>query len=173
MKAHDGPLLPVRQVLNAKERFLKEIKSAILANMPMIRKLNNLVAYVEKVLVVWIEDETSQPCVCVSVLSPVWLFAAPWTVAHQAPLSMEFSRQEYCSGLPFPTPGDLPDSGIKTVSLVPPTLAGRFFTTVPPGSPQTSHNIPIIQNLIEQNPISFQVYESWKRWESCRRKIWS
>ena len=59
MKAHDGPLLPVRQVLNAKERFLKEIKSAIPANMPMIRKLNNLVAYVEKVLVVWIEGQSS------------------------------------------------------------------------------------------------------------------
>ena len=54
-------------------------------------------------------------------------------VAHQTPLSMKFSRQEYCSGLPFPTPGDLPDPGIKPTSLVSPALAGRFFTTVPPG----------------------------------------
>ena len=48
-----------------------------------------------------------------NVLSHVWLFATPWTVAHQAPLSMEFSRQEYWSGLPFSSPGDLPDPGIK------------------------------------------------------------
>ena len=46
-------------------------------------------------------------------LSRVRLFATPWTVAHQAPLSMGFSRQEYRSGLPFPSPGDLPDPGIK------------------------------------------------------------
>ena len=54
----------------------------------------------------------------------------PWTVAHQASLSMGFSRQEYWSGLPFPSPEDLPDPGIKLTS---PALAGRFFTTEPPG----------------------------------------
>ena len=53
----------------------------------------------------------------------------PWTVPRQAPLSMGFSRQEYCSGLPFPPPGDLPDAGIKPVSLASPELAGGFFTT--------------------------------------------
>ena len=47
----------------------------------------------------------------------------------------EFSRQEYCSGLPFPTPGDLPDPGIEPASLASPALADRFFTTVPPGKP--------------------------------------
>ena len=52
--------------------------------------------------------------------------------AHQAPLDMEFSRQEYWSRLPFPTPGDLPDPGINTESPTSPTLAGRFFTTEPP-----------------------------------------
>ena len=52
-----------------------------------------------------------------------------WTVACQAPLSTEFSRQEYWSGLPFPPPGDLPDPGIKSTSLVSPALAGGFFTT--------------------------------------------
>ena len=51
-------------------------------------------------------------CVYVS-LSRVWLFVTPWTVAHQAPLSMEFSRQEYLSGLPLPSPGHLPYPGIK------------------------------------------------------------
>ena len=55
-----------------------------------------------------------------------------WSVAHQAPLSMEFSRQEYWNGLPFPTPGNLPDPGIKTVCLACPTLAGGFFTTSAP-----------------------------------------
>ena len=55
----------------------------------------------------------------------------PWTVAHQASLSMGFSRQEYWSGLPFPSPEDLSDPGIKLIS---PALAGRFFTTEPPGS---------------------------------------
>ena len=53
----------------------------------------------------------------------------PWTVARQAPLSMGFSRQEYWSGLPFPPSGDLPDPGIKPVSLTSPVLAGGFFTT--------------------------------------------
>ena len=61
--------------------------------------------------------------------------ATPWTTAHPAPLSMEFSRQEYWSGLPFPTPGDLPDLGIEPASLLSPALAGGFFTTVPPGKP--------------------------------------
>ena len=67
--------------------------------------------------------------VCTCVLSRVWLFAAPWTVAHQASLSMGFPRQEYWSGLPFPPPGHLPNPGIKPVSLTSPALAGGFFTT--------------------------------------------
>ena len=61
--------------------------------------------------------------VVVQWLSHVWLFAAPWTTAHQSPLSMGFSRQEYCSGLPFPSPGDLPDPATEPTS---PALAGRF-----------------------------------------------
>ena len=52
--------------------------------------------------------------------------STPWTVAHQAPLAMEFSRQKYWGGAPFPCPGDLPDPGIEPE---PPALAGRFFTT--------------------------------------------
>ena len=63
-------------------------------------------------------------------LSHVRLFETPWTVAHQVPLSMEFSRQEYWSGFPFPPSGDLPDPGIKPAS---PALAGGFFTTELPG----------------------------------------
>ena len=69
----------------------------------------------------------------VCVLSCVGLFAAPWTIAHQIPLSMEFSRQEgYWSGLPFPPPGDLPNPGIEPASLTSPALAGGFFTTASP-----------------------------------------
>ena len=67
-----------------------------------------------------------------------WLFATPWTVAHQAPLSMGFSRQEYWSGLPLPSPGALPNPGVEPVSLVSPVLAGLFFTTAPPGKPLNS-----------------------------------
>ena len=71
----------------------------------------------------------STKCLCTQLISYVWLFATPGAVACQAPLSMGFSRQEYWSGLPFPPPGDLPNSGIE---LAPPALKGRFFTSEPP-----------------------------------------
>ena len=64
-----------------------------------------------------------------SCFSCARLFATPWTVAYQAPLSLGFSRQEYWSGLPCPSPGDLPNPGIEAGSLVSLALAGRFFTT--------------------------------------------
>ena len=67
------------------------------------------------------------------MLSRVLLLVTPWTVARQPPLSMEFSKQEYQSGLSFPTLGDLPHPGIKPAS---PALSGRFFTTEPPGKPR-------------------------------------
>ena len=70
----------------------------------------------------------------VKSLSRVRLFATPWTVAHQAPLSMGFSRQEYWSGLPFPSPGDLPDPGIEPRS---PALQADTLTSEPPGKPDT------------------------------------
>ena len=76
-------------------------------------------------------DDNTAAVLC----SVVQLFVTFWTVAHQAPLSMEFSKQEYWNGLPFPTPGDLPDLGIQPASLVSPPLAGGFFTTTPPGKP--------------------------------------
>ena len=61
------------------------------------------------------------------------LSGTPWTVAHQAPLSKEFSRQNCWSRLPFPTLGDFPNPGIKPLSLASPALAGGFFTTAPLG----------------------------------------
>ena len=74
-------------------------------------------------------------CVCVRALSHVWLFVTPWIVDCQAPLSLGFPRQEYWSGLPFPSPGNLPDPGIKPMSFVSPALACGLFTTEPPGKP--------------------------------------
>ena len=71
-------------------------------------------------------------CLCVCSLSGTWLFTTPWTVARQAPLSLGFPRQEYWSGLPFPSPGDLPNSGIKPAS---PALAGNSSPLGPPGKP--------------------------------------
>ena len=62
----------------------------------------------------------------------VCMLSCLWTVAHQAPLSMEFSRQEYRSGFPFPPPRELPDLGIPFKSLASPALAGEFFSTVQP-----------------------------------------
>ena len=64
------------------------------------------------------------PDVC--MLSHVQLFATPWAAACQAPLSMEFSREDYWSSLPFPSPGDLLDSGMEPASRVSPALEGGF-----------------------------------------------
>ena len=64
-----------------------------------------------------------------SHFSCVQIFATSWVVAHQAPLSVEFSRQEHLNGLPFLPPADLPEPGMKLRSLTSPTLAGKFFTT--------------------------------------------
>ena len=70
-------------------------------------------------------------CMHAQLFSCVQLFVTAWNAAHRAPLSMEFARQEYWSRLPFLTPGDLPDPGIKLLSPMFPALAGGFFTTVP------------------------------------------
>ena len=85
-------------------------------------------------------------CVCVCTLSDVWLLATPRTVDHQSPLFVGFSRWKHRSGLPFPTPGDLPDPGIKPAS---PAMAGRFFTTVPRGKPKAL-------NYLSPNEPTFQ-----------------
>ena len=79
----------------------------------------------------WISDQICPPLVKVKSLSRVRLFVIPWTVAYQAPPSMGCSRQEYWSGLPFPSPGDLPNPGIEPWS---PTLEADALTSEPPGS---------------------------------------
>ena len=77
------------------------------------------------------------------MLSHIWLFANPWTAARQVPLSLGLSRQEYWSGLPFPTPEDLPYSGIEPMSSVSP--ADRFFTAEPPRKPEKT--MAFVQSL--------------------------
>ena len=73
----------------------------------------------------------------VSLLQSCQTLVTSWTVAYQAPPSMGFSKQEHWSGLPFPSPGDLPDPGIQPGS---PASAGGFFTTEPPGK----NDVPLL-----------------------------
>ena len=100
----------------------------------------------------------------VCMLSCVWLFATPWTVACQAPLSNEFSRQDYWSGLPFPPPWDLLHPGIEPARLASPALAGGFFTTAPPGKARKSwhdhhNNLGNIQDTsIVSRILSFRIW---------------
>ena len=75
------------------------------------------------------------------MFSCVRLFATPWTVACQAPLSMGFPKQEYWSGLPFPAPGDLPNPGIELTSLVSPALAVDSLPLASPGKPEDTDHI--------------------------------
>ena len=82
--------------------------------------------FIDRLLSTGIEVKWSE----VKLLSRVRLFATPWTVAHQAPLSIGFSRQEHWSVLPFPSPGDLPDPGIEPRS---PALQADALTSEPPG----------------------------------------
>ena len=77
-------------------------------------------------------------------LSRVRLFETPWTAAYQAPPPMGFSRQEDWSGVPLPSPEDLPDSGTEPVSPVSPPLADRFFTTELSGKPQMKAPVSIM-----------------------------
>ena len=88
----------------------------------------------------------------VKLLSPVWVFAAPWTVAYQAPPSMGFSRQEYWSGLPFPSPGVFPTQGAKPGLL---HCRQTLLPSEPPGKPDGTQNKEL------SNPIC-QWCRNWK-----------
>ena len=99
-----------------------------------------------------------------SCFSHVWLFMILWTVAHQGPLSMGFSRQEYWSGLPCPSPGDPPDPGIEPMSLMSPTLAGGFFTTTATWENPWLSSSKIKQTFPFHQPclfIGFSAVSSW------------
>ena len=93
----------------------------------------------------------TQVCICrkkVKSLSRVRLLATPWTVAYKGPLSMEFSRQEYWSGLPFSSPGDLRNPGIKPGS---PTMQADALPSEPPGKPCSPKGLTkIFSNTTDQ-----------------------
>ena len=96
----------------------------------------------------------------VKLLSRVWLFATQWMVAHQASPSMGFSRQEYWSGLPVPSPGDLPDPGIEPRS---PALQADTLTSEPPGKPKIVKGLPFIRenfsrSFLQQLPAPTQTH---------------
>ena len=84
-------------------------------------------------LILWGLDTVIHVCVHVKSLSRVRLFVTPWTVVCQAPLSLGFSREAYWSGFPFPSPGDLPDSGIEPMA---PELQADSLPPEPPGKPK-------------------------------------
>ena len=90
-----------------------------------------------------------QKKVKVDSLSHVWLFATPWTVVYQAPLSMLFSRQEYWSGLPFPSPRDLPDPGIKPRS---PTLQADALTYAAAAAAKSLQSCPTLCDPMDGSP---------------------
>ena len=101
---------------------------------------------------------------CVQSLSCARLFATPWTMVHQASLSMGFSRQEYWSGLPFPPSRDLLDPGIKPLSPASPALAGKFFTT---SAIWVAHNkewqlqYSCLENPMDRGTMSLVGYSPW------------
>ena len=86
--------------------------------------------------------------VCACALSVMFDSAIPWTVAHQAPLSMGFSSQEYWSGLPYPPPEDLLDPVIGPISLMSPVLAGGFFTTSTTWEAQPPQSVKVAQSCL-------------------------
>ena len=94
--------------------------------------------------------------------SHVWLFAIAWTVAHQVPLSMGFFKQEYWSGLPFSSPGDLPNPGIETASLMSSAFAGKFFTTSITWETQVAKFLPLLKILINVSSSKENYSESYR-----------
>ena len=106
-------------------------------------------------------------------LSRVWLFATPWTVAYQAPPSMGFSRQECRGGLPFPSPGGLPDPGIKPRS---PTFQADALPSEPPGKPPFNalnhyQNQPRLSNecILNKQSLNLYSYPHPQWWSKCSR----
>ena len=98
-----------------------------------------------------------------SYFNHVQFFVTPWTVAHQAPLSMGFSKQEYWNELPCPPPGDLPDPRTEPGSLTSPALAGRFFTTsatweAPVQFSSVAQSCPILYNPMNHSTPGLPVH---------------
>ena len=102
-------------------------------------------------------------CVC-SVISDS---LNPWIVARHVPLSMRFSRQEYWRGLPFPPPGDLPDPGVEPMSPMSPVLAGRFFTTEPPGNPSSGWGGGVSNSFFFSNFFWINFFSFYINFKGC------
>ena len=108
-----------------KNKYLASVIFGTLWNSSRRRKLSpNSLGWFE----IWLSKSIHQRCCMLSRYSCVWQFATLWTIACQAPLSMGFLRQEYWSGLPFPSPGDLADPGTEPEFLTSAALAYRSFT---------------------------------------------
>ena len=100
--------------------------------------------------------------IVLSHVSRLWFFVTPWTIARQTPLSMGFTRQEYWSGLPFRSPGDLPNPGIKPTSLASPALAGELFITS-----TTWEALKRLLNRIITSPLPSFPFSIWARCQLC------
>ena len=108
-------------------------------------------------------------CVCY-VLSHVWLFVSPWTVAFQASLSMGIFRQEDCSGMPFPPQGDLPNSEVKPMALTS-ALAGRFFPIVLTGKPLQDSTFVNFFSLLMLDSLYFYISFGYLSYQLIGRKM--
>ena len=98
-------------------------------------------------------------------------FGVPCTVVCQAPLSIEFSRQEYQSGLPFPTPEDLPNPEIKPVSLTSPALTGKFFNT---STTWEAPGIPLVKGVMLELRLVCQINKASKVFKeevACQNQV--
>ena len=109
------------------------------------------------------ENETTKLTICCCLVTKSCLILCDlWTIAFQAPLSLGFPRQDYWSGLPFPSPGHLPDPGIIPAS---PALAGGVFTTEPPGKPKYTIEIHKYKvNLILAESTKCEINRIKSRW---------
>ena len=134
----------VCSLTNSKELLMYQLlywalSNALTYGILMITRFTDEVTKVQEMLV-----RVEWVCVCTKSCPTL---CDPMDIARQAPLSVGFSRQEYWSGLPFPSPGDLPNPGIEPVSPASPALAGGFFTTGPPAGCQTDHVAAVARPL--------------------------
>ena len=111
------------------QSFQTELKPWQRIDFSPMRPMSNFYLQTVALYICATEASICSVCYVCQVTSAVSDSATQWIVTHQAPLSIGFPRQEYCSGLPLSTPGDLPNTGIKPESLTSPSLSGEFFTT--------------------------------------------
>ena len=125
-----------------------------------MRTVLTLRAFLEGLNVFTVMVSAQWPWRVCCLFSHVQLLTSPWIVARQSPLSMGFSRQEYWSGLPFPSPGDLPYPGIKPAFLLSPALAGGFFTASTTWEANVVMII-VIWKILDRNIFQFLPLMTW------------